>query len=199
MTKKLLSGRPVRIYLDLHDVIAGYMLRLISLYGWPRYPKAWTLPQMFPNVDWVRHFSEPHHSEFLRQLDPLDGAIKGVFDLQKAGLVRILTATKPGGLSEESTRWWVDMYLGSVLVIYLGSAVGKAAWLKRGILKYNMRAVVVDDHPVVLSQLLPVAGRIPVVRFAAPWNDYPELDSLPTARNWDELVPLVEGLVWNMR
>ena len=81
------------IFLDLHDVIAGYVLELISRHGWPENPEAWTLYRMFPNVDWVAHFDEPHHAEFLRNLSPLDGAVDGVQRLMDRGIVRILTAT----------------------------------------------------------------------------------------------------------
>jgi len=180
------------IFLDLHDVIAGYVLELISRYGWPENPKAWTLHRMFPNVDWVTHFSEPHHAEFLRNLSPISGAVEGTKGLAEIGPVRILTATKPGGESDRVTRQWVHHYLGpDIPVICTGSALEKVAWINRNVVKYNIAAYVVDDHPVVLSQLTREENGLRVIRFKAPWNDHPELDHLVTVRNWDELETLI--------
>lgn len=179
----------VLVVVDLHDVIAAYVPQMIVKYGWPSNLEGWTLPQMFQHVDFVKHFEPENHAEFLLSLPIIEGAKEGLSQLSEICTdVVILTATRPNGPEEMAThRWLANHELDYLDIVFAGDALSKVWWIKEEAQKHTL-IFVVDDHPVVLSQLDGPYG-VKTVAFNVPWN-YDVITDYGV-RDWRQLLNLL--------
>ena len=159
------------VAVDLHDTIFSYTTTCIEKYGWPANPLAKTLREIWLNVDWDVHFSQPHHSQFLSGLRPLGGALDCLDQLilSEQYEVIITTATAKGGADEAATRetlaeWGLDQ----VAIQFLSGHDNKAEWL---VDPSNKVSFLIDDYgPLIESVARRQGPRCLVID--GPWNRY---------------------------
>lgn len=174
------------IAIDLHDTIAGYIEHMVEIHGWPA---DWSgnLSRMWPDVDIDAHLSPVAHAEFLWNLEPIPGALHGLYQIsqRKDAYPIILTATQGGGVEEEITRQWLRRYIFDFLDIEKQLfCVGNN---KLSIIRKYPIWMLIDDMPNMLTVALLTGKK--VIGRRCPWNANMHI---PSGRTWWEISSLLE-------
>ena len=161
---------------DIDDVLAGYVTGCIDRYGYP-VVWSWKLQEMWPLVDWTKHFEPKEHVAFTLGLRPIANAKDGVEQLRSSGYEpRYLTASSDDSWNSRSL--WLKIHdFPDLPVICTDGFNNKVAWI------YTHKPdVVIDDLPMTLEAAYN-SGAYTVV-FDTPWNR--EIRFGRRVRNWKE-------------
>jgi len=178
----------LRVSVDIHDVLGGYIEHCIHEYGWP---EKWTVPMtgMWPDVDWEQHFRADNHAVFLDHLRLIPGAKEGLQKLAESDKYEpfFFTATHGGGMDEKITRQWLRHHRFPDLEVLFGNGIEKKARL---LITSEVKCHwVIDDHPWILGPL--VNRRKPkIIVFDAPWNR--DIITEHRAKTWKDVLAILE-------
>lgn len=184
-----------RVFLDLHDVTAGYVWAMIERHGWP---VNWSgnLAEMWPWVDITQHFRPSSHAVFLLGLKPMEFSQYGAWLIHKSDKYRLvyLSAIKKGGIEEVVTSKWLrgNGYPPAPLVA-AGGRPDKTTYIVEN---SGYRDIVIDDHPDFLKASFDHTSAVTVV-YDTPWNRGTR--GHQRVKSWRDLVTLFEKDEWEGR
>ena len=177
---------PIRIILDLDEVVADMMTRLIEIHR-KQYNSDVTIND-FTQWDLPRDMFEIFHSmNFFGSLKPLPGAIEGVKQLVKWGHDVIIATNHSDDFYIAADKiLWVQHYLP---ILSTNMMIGGRKDILQG-------DIIIDDNPdYLINSLCPI--KICVDR---PWNrELYEYDYFGMLRvcyrvnNWQDILKLFEG------
>lgn len=164
--------------IDIDDVLAGYVTACIEHYGYP-IVWSWNLREMWPLVNWNKHFEPDNHFSFLLGLNPIAGAISGVQHIKDIGY-DVLYLTASMSASAETRRLWFRIHdFPDLEMVCTNGPENKLEWIRK-----NKPDIVIDDLPSAAEEAWACGAYVVVMD--CPWNRGVRVGR--RARTWSEAV-----------